>query len=644
MKNSLWTTLALAAMMAIHLPGRAQTDSLLKIIQGNGSAKDRAEAMNRLSFSMLDHNLDSAYALADDAVRLSRDADLDTTLARSFICRSFALESMGETDEAIRSVDSGLHVAERLAIGGMLFSAYNHKAKLLREKNETAQSLQLYLKALQWAEDMHDEERMAKSYNSLGVFYKSQQDLAHAEEYHLKALELRLRNGPPVDLAVCYENLGIIYREKKEYPRALEQYRQALDICIREKDSSGIAYSYNDIGAALSLMGNYGEAEQYLQRCIELRERLGERDELAYTFNYLGENYERKGNLSLAEQYLKKSLQTATALGLSKQRKEALLSISDFYARNKRFDSAYHYKTLHLNYSDSLRRKDSEEMLARLQARFDAVRRQQIIDTQQHTLQRRNTAIAGLVLLLALAGLVSVGIFQRNRHRQEKKLQNAILEQQDLATKAVLEAEENERERIAADLHDGIGQLLTAARLNLEAFRNRLSGQSPEDLEVYGKALTLVDESCREVRSVSHSIMPNALIKSGLGSAIKDFVEKIEASRLRINLHTQGLNEALDDRIELIVYRIIQESVNNVIRHSKADQLDIAIIRDNEGLSVSVEDNGIGFNLADLERREGIGMKNIRARVQFLKGTLDIDTRPGKGTLIAFFIPLNSKA
>ncbi|MBL7754109.1 MAG: sensor histidine kinase, partial [Chitinophagaceae bacterium] len=96
-----------------------------------------------------------------------------------------------------------------------------------------------------------------------------------------------------------------------------------------------------------------------------------------------------------------------------------------------------------------------------------------------------------------------------------------------------------------------------------------------------------------------------------------------------------------DTNIEIVVYRIIQECVNNVIKHSKANKLDISILKDEEGLRVTIEDNGIGFNKANLENPSGIGMRNIQARVDYLKGNLDIDTQPGKGTLIAFFIPTN---
>ena len=286
-----------------------------------------------------------------------------------------------------------------------------------------------------------------------------------------------------------------------------------------------------------------------------------------------------------------------------------------------------------------MQQKDNEETIARLTTKYQTVKKEKIIEQQKTDLNRRNYLIWGLSLFSLLLIATAWTLYQRYKLKQQKKLQEAIMQQQDLATSAVLEAEENERQRIAADLHDGVGQLLTAARLNMEALSEKLHIENENERFIYNKALALVDESCKEVRNVSHNIMPNSLIKFGLGNAIKDFIDKIESNQLSINLNVVGLIEPLDSKVELIIYRVIQEAINNVIKHSKANQLDLSIQKDQEGLRISIEDNGIGFNKSDLQKSNGIGMKNIMARVEFLKGEIDIDTRPGSGTLIAIFIP-----
>ena len=213
------------------------------------------------------------------------------------------------------------------------------------------------------------------------------------------------------------------------------------------------------------------------------------------------------------------------------------------------------------------------------------------------------------------------------------------MQQQQLAAAAVMKAEENERQRIAKDLHDGVGQMMSAAKMNLSSFENDLQFTTDDQRNSFDRIISLVDESCREVRSVSHQMMPNILLKSGLANAVADFLDKIDQRQLKVALHTEGLNERLDENTEIVLYRVLQECVNNVIKHSGASQLDIALIKDKDGISISIEDNGKGFNPAQLGEDAGIGLKNMKARIDYLNGTIDFDSAPGKGTLVAIHIP-----
>nr|HPH24614.1 ATP-binding protein [Chitinophagaceae bacterium] len=146
----------------------------------------------------------------------------------------------------------------------------------------------------------------------------------------------------------------------------------------------------------------------------------------------------------------------------------------------------------------------------------------------------------------------------------------------------------------------------------------------------------------KEVRSVSHNMMPNALVKAGLASAVKEFVNQIDARVVKTDFYTEGLDNKLEKNVETVLYRIIQECVNNVIKHAKATHLDISLIKDNDGVAVTIEDNGIGFDSSNKNNFNGIGLKNIQTRVEFLKGTVEWNSAVGKGTLVAIHIPVGS--
>lgn len=249
-------------------------------------------------------------------------------------------------------------------------------------------------------------------------------------------------------------------------------------------------------------------------------------------------------------------------------------------------------------------------------------------------------AVAGTIIALLLMSAYLFYMHYRSREiKQEMAAKEAIIRQRDIAAKEVIEAEENERRRIAVDLHDGVGQMLSAVKMNLSGLSDKLAFSNDADLQLFDKTVSLVDDSCREVRFVSHNMMPNVLLQSGLVAAVKGFTDKIDGNALKIYLHATQWDERLDPTIEAMLYRIIQEAVNNVTRHAAATQLDISLFKDDKEISVTVEDNGRGFNASLVNTTTGMGLKNITRRVEYLKGTVDFDTAPGKGTLIAVNIP-----
>jgi signal transduction histidine kinase len=138
-------------------------------------------------------------------------------------------------------------------------------------------------------------------------------------------------------------------------------------------------------------------------------------------------------------------------------------------------------------------------------------------------------------------------------------------------------------------------------------------------------------------------MMPNILLKSGLAKAIADFIDKIDQRVLKVQLHTEGLNDRIHENIEIVLYRVLQECVNNVIKHAGATHLDISLIHDQDGISVTIEDNGKGFLIDEITDQAGLGLKNMKARVEYLKGEIDFDSTPGTGTLVAIHIPTTNK-
>ncbi|RYD93022.1 MAG: sensor histidine kinase, partial [Sphingobacteriales bacterium] len=214
------------------------------------------------------------------------------------------------------------------------------------------------------------------------------------------------------------------------------------------------------------------------------------------------------------------------------------------------------------------------------------------------------------------------------------------IEQQHIITKAVLDAEENERKRIASDLHDGVGQLFSAVKLNMNGLFDRITLDREEDRFLAENTLALVDESCKEVRIISHRMMPNMLLRSGIASDLKSFIEKIDGDSLKVTLEATGFKDRLESNVETMLYRIIQETVSNVIKHAGATRLDIILTRDKDGINATVADNGKGFDTTQIGSFTGIGLKNIITRIEYLKGVVDYESVLGKGTTVNIWVPV----
>jgi signal transduction histidine kinase len=316
-------------------------------------------------------------------------------------------------------------------------------------------------------------------------------------------------------------------------------------------------------------------------------------------------------------------------------------SFADLYEITNQFDKALAMHKLYASSKDSVYTTQLGANFAELQTKYETLQKEKQIQEQRFALTKKNYWIGGAIGLLMLISLLGYSYYHRYQLKQEARMQAEILKQQDLATKAVLEAEEAERQRIAKDLHDGVGQMMSAAKMNLSAVESQLNLQTTEQKHAFENIIQLVDDSCKEVRSVSHNMMPNALLKNNLEAAIREFIYKLDQQVLKVHVYTQGLDERLDSNMETILYRIIQECVNNVIKHSGADTLDITIIKEAGELTATIEDNGKGFDTTDKEKFEGIGLKNMRTRIDYLKGSIDFDSAPGHGTVVALHIPLN---
>lgn len=211
-----------------------------------------------------------------------------------------------------------------------------------------------------------------------------------------------------------------------------------------------------------------------------------------------------------------------------------------------------------------------------------------------------------------------------------------------VAVQSIIETQENERRRIALEIHDGIGPQLSSTILQLETISERIKVKDPETAKELQSLSNVSNEVADELRSISHSLMPRVLLDFGLEAALRGLINRINAgSKCKVEFISSFTGESIDQTIELNLYRIAQELTNNALKHAKATSIFVQLLKNGRHLTLMVEDNGEGFNISELKNAEGIGLSNIEMRTKVLGGELNIDSSPGRGSVITVEVLLN---
>jgi signal transduction histidine kinase len=322
---------------------------------------------------------------------------------------------------------------------------------------------------------------------------------------------------------------------------------------------------------------------------------------------------------------------------------DAHRTLADSYEAIGDYRNALLQKNRYIFLSDSLMRKDKIDMINRLEVRYRIVEKDKILAEQKLKIAAIESRVNNrnlLIIAIVLAALFSVMGFalwrKKNIHKQklqQERIDNLQQKMEIERLNATINGEEKERARIARDLHDGIGALLTGAKMNFELVKkNSQYTHNPDFME----GLKLLEETAAGLRDTAHNIMPEVLLQEDLADAVRSFCERMTGKGgARISFQTLGLPVKTDALFNLTVYRIIQELIQNVRKHARASSLLVQMnFQPGGGLDITVEDDGVGMDPESAGKSNGIGLSNVKERVKQLGGRMDINSSPGKGTSI----------
>lgn len=539
-------------------------------------------------------------------------------------------------DQAILLSDKGIELSGD-EVEKSVF--YRIKGLAYYFKGDFKKASELYNKAILIQEKNNQQKELGLTFIEQAKLYRKTKMLEAAEKTYQRALNIFTTLRDTANMATVLNESGVVQEYKKDYNRAINLYQQSYDLNKKLKDTIGMAYSLGFIGGAKLQEGDLKLAEDFAKQSLQLF--MAKQDSFAIAIGYtnLSEIATSAGQTNKAKNYLLNSTRFAERIQFLDLMANNYMQLSKLYKKEGKTDSSVLLLEKYTATRDSIYNSNMQKTVLELNTKYDTVQKDKEILEKKSALKLKNILLLASVVALILGGLLFVALMKSSKFKHKNELQKTLIDQQDIATKAVIKAEENERVRMSATLHDGLGQLLSATKMNVQALET-VAGSNSETENSYIKVISLLDDSIKEMRAVSHQMMPGAVVRSGLGNALKELIEKMDSKALEINLNVEGLEYQPDEDVQIVLYRIFQECINNVIKHAKATKLFISLIQSPDSIDATIEDNGVGFNMADLTDKHGIGLQNIRTRVNFLKGDIDISSARGKGTLIAFHIPL----
>lgn len=474
---------------------------------------------------------------------------------------------------------------------------------------------------------------------------------AYAEEYIIDAK----KQEDPEKLSKAYRELAVIYYTSDKYPEeAVQYFRKALEESSKGTDEFLQGQNYHSLGASLAMLSAEKLDSSLLlyKKAMKIYQKYDKKSKIALLYINFGVAYHKLGRYQEAL----KEFHKADTASLDEFRL-AVKSYVPYYAADTyramgNYKKALEAVELYHVYNDSIKEEDQKQAVKELEIRYKSAEKELENQKLASDIKIKNIALIWLVIALALIAVIGYLVFKFNRKKrkiaeqerelEKEKLKTVLREQQLHEIDIMLESQEKERQRIANELHDNLGSLLSALKLNFHTLGKRES-QDKTSKVLFKKTEELINETYLQVRNVSHLKNLGVVGKEGLLTAVTKMADKMTViNRLQFNVIPFGLTGRLENSVEVTLFRIIQELSANIIKHSEATEVNIYLTQHKDSrLNIMIEDNGKGFDTSILkEERSGIGLKNIEKKVEQMDGSFSIDSSVDGGTTIIIDIPI----
>lgn len=482
------------------------------------------------------------------------------------------------------------------------------------------EAIQSNLKALSIFEKYKSNLAINKAKTNIANIYVLKGELSEAKQ-NLKQI---ISNEYSENTAIPLHALANLYGESGKLDSALMIDDKMISFLNNTQNKLLLSPFYNNKALCYLMKGETDSSFYYLSKSFCIDSLRGDKKNMGVNLVSIGDVYAEQGNRDRALNYYNKAYTIFKTYNIKRELQTYYNQLNAFYKHENNFKMAMLYKDSAHTLANEIDNLTLNSKIELLKIEYDTQKKDTLIDTQSQKIRAQQVIVLMSFLFLLLVVLTTYFIYKNKKAKQKYS-------QQELLNDTAFETEQTERARIARDLHDSVGQKLSVVKMQL----------SMKDADV-NSSCKLLDEAIQDVRNVSHNLMPADLSK-GLINALENMCDQINFSSTSLKIHlnkTEAINHLnLDKQHTLLIYRMVQELVNNAIKYAQAQNIHINMDCEKNQLKLNLIDDGIGFDINSLEKKYGLGIKSIKERVQQLIGTIQLSSNIGKGTEFNISIP-----
>ena len=588
------------------------------------STRNAYEVLLSSKVEAYDGYFEKSISRARQAELLAAQAGNKSLESSALLERASSLIEVGRTDSVLHLVA----IAERLDTNAL--NAVNVpfiRARYWHSLNQPAKALPFYQKALDHAIALQAVRQRIQIVSQLASLYFSL-------EPNMKRVISLLNEA--IMLSDSSKHADMIARNCARMANAnmvLGNLARAEAFLTRAKRITDIthnmpveSYVLSSFAILRAIQGNIAESIRIAAEPIRMKREMGQVKSLQNDLLNLAEWQMELKQFDAAEKTINEGISTSTGLNDYVYLNYYYKHLSTLDSLRGKFANAYSHLKKAMVFNDSTIALQNAKAVNEIREKYEAEQKEKLLAEKELEIQEQRSRVVLIlsVAVIAILTMIVVLLVIRNRHKVRLAVEKE--EQNKLRLQTIINTQEEVQQDIARDIHDGLVQMMGAAKLSLQAIRP--GDEIKSLLEKTSRASAIIDDACMEARNISHQLLPYSLMREGFSSALRDLV----SSSLATYSFDGDDNIELDQEVAVNLFRISQEIINNISKHAEATFVKVVVKHTAKNISLTFEDNGKGFD--PMKVRKGAGLVNIMTRAEVIGAEVNISSQPGKGSVI----------